>query len=694
MRWIAAVEGARVRVAYTLMYADGEAPEVPGLTIRYLCENCGRYHTQGNDGERAVQEKRDVETWGWLVAPGTVLVQDAQIPRRFVKAVHVTQGEASVGAREAAYFRDRNGALLALDAPLPNAVPLAFSGNPAEESHLLAYSKSENEWHVAVTPYAPAFVVDETAGLQRVDGTDGIVLDASGAPIRVALAGASAFAAVPENYDRWETVSAAEDERIQERITAYHHASLRLATLHFRSPRNTGAVERYSSWRDDDDDDESAVQYAVACLLAPGRFLVLKSLPHHVTARLETIEIDDGEATFVASLAEFGAFIVETSDAASRPIPVSDTPSQAPLGTLMFNDNLSVAGGAWHSTLTRSRVTSYMEIVDGIRFPNDNTDGEAGFIYGSDGALRFLPIALRIGSEGSPSMPYPAARLRDIVAQLPEEALDTANVPRPASEENRIAWHGTELQNLTPELAIACNASHFYANNNRQGALVVFLHANSPAARSGIQVGDILLRLHLPRIPLPIAIGEHHDGDDGDWDEVWEHYDEIPAEYFDQLPTPWKRIDSPGNRALTSFIGKTCELEFVRDGKLRRVSFVVEESPPHHDSVERHAIADYGMTVCDLTFEVRRYFALADDALGILITHIEAGGAAAERGMRPYELITRVDDTPLAAAADLAALLAGKSEVRLTVKRMHKDRVVVLKPGKPAKSLLRKLLNL
>ena len=681
--WMSALAPARVRVAYTLMFADGEAPLVPGLavTTRYLCPNCGQYHTNiDNNAERSIHEKRDAETWGWLVAPNTVLVQDAQIPRRFLKAIHVAQGETSVAAQESFYFHDRNAMLLTLEQPIYSASPLVFSRDKNDECFILTYTHEENDWQSTITPYVNQFIVDEVRGMLRIEEVSGIVLDSSGNPIRIAIAGQFTMA----EYE-WDKVSMADDEQRQNQIASYHNKSICLASLHFRSPRTTSLLGRYS-YSLKEEDFENTVQYAVACKLSPGRFLILQALSHDATARLEKILISTSssnsvEAAFVASLAEFGAFIAECGSVEFELLPVSETPSQTPLYGVFYSNTISVDDGELHSTLARRRVTSYVEGYEGALCPDiDNAD--KAFIFDAHGNLCFLPIVLLLGDNHDP-MPYPALRLKDFSARLPDDAIDKTKHPLSVNEENRIAWFGAELQKVTPELALAYNAARFFENNRRQAGIIVYIYKDSPAERAGLQEDDIILRLYTPREPMPTPIKIEDNFSFGEAQWPWEQYDQIPVDTFENIPvTPW--ILASGFDILPAIltyggIGNTCTLDFVRGGQLQQTQFTIEESPPYYESAERFYVSSYGITVCDITYEVRRYFNLAENAPGIIITSIDSGSSAAERGVKPYEIITHIDGDPVRHASEFSSLLEGKQEVRLTVRRMQKDRVVALK---------------
>jgi S1-C subfamily serine protease len=85
--------------------------------------------------------------------------------------------------------------------------------------------------------------------------------------------------------------------------------------------------------------------------------------------------------------------------------------------------------------------------------------------------------------------------------------------------------------------------------------------------------------------------------------------------------------------------------------------------------------------VRNLTYEVRRYFQKAPGEGGVIVSKIEPGSKAAVSGIKPYEIITHVNDQPVGNVKDFEKLIAGQGELRLSVKRMTKGRVVKIKMG-------------
>jgi len=91
-----------------------------------------------------------------------------------------------------------------------------------------------------------------------------------------------------------------------------------------------------------------------------------------------------------------------------------------------------------------------------------------------------------------------------------------------------------------------------------------------------------------------------------------------------------------------------------------------------------------GLTLRDLTYEVRRYFQRKDDEPGVIISKIEQGSKASTSGLKPYEIITHVNDQPVRTVKEFQKLTDNQTELRLSVKRMAKGRQVkiILPPPK------------
>ena len=65
---------------------------------------------------------------------------------------------------------------------------------------------------------------------------------------------------------------------------------------------------------------------------------------------------------------------------------------------------------------------------------------------------------------------------------------------------------------------------------------------------------------------------------------------------------------------------------------------------------------------------------------GVIISNVSAGSSASTAGLKPYEIITAVNDKPVHNAEEFRKAVEGAAELRLSVRRLATDRVVTVKP--------------
>ena len=271
-----------------------------------------------------------------------------------------------------------------------------------------------------------------------------------------------------------------------------------------------------------------------------------------------------------------------------------------------------------------------------------------------------------------------ARQLAEAVRRLPETA-DPANVPVSEAEENRLAWLGVELQPLTRELARANQVSD-QTRDGQTGGLITYIHPDSPAAKAGIKAGMVLLRLRTPTQPVPIEVQLEEDFARAQG-FPWERLDDIRDQFFERIPTPWPPVETPVTRALTDLgFGARVTAEFFDEGQVLSREFEVVPGPTHYESAARFKSESLGITVRNLTYDVRRYIQRKADEPGVVVSRIEPGARASVAGVKPYELITHVQDQPVSTVADFERLVAAeKGDLKLTLKRMAKGRIVTIR---------------
>jgi serine protease Do len=170
---------------------------------------------------------------------------------------------------------------------------------------------------------------------------------------------------------------------------------------------------------------------------------------------------------------------------------------------------------------------------------------------------------------------------------------------------------GVEIQQVTPDLAAAIGID----KDGPQGALVASVNAGGPAAKAGIEVGDVIRQVNGKPIEktrdLPRVIGE------------------TPA-------------------------GTVVHLAVLRQGKPVAIDATVGHldetkvaSADGNDDGQSADAAPLGMTLSSLNPALRSRLHLGHDTKGAVITHVTSGSAADAVGLEGGDVIERVDGHPV-----------------------------------------------
>ena len=203
-------------------------------------------------------------------------------------------------------------------------------------------------------------------------------------------------------------------------------------------------------------------------------------------------------------------------------------------------------------------------------------------------------------------------------------------------------WLGVRIQQVTPDIADS------FGLKESKGALVGGVMNGGPAEKAGIKTGDVILKF---------------DGKD--------------VEDSRHLPRMVAGTD----------INKTVDVEIWRDGKMVSIKATVGELPeedkteeskteeqPKTPKVEggQSEIGAVGMTVSAITQSLRERYDLAADAKGVVVTEVKPDGSAADKGLRPGDLIVEAMQEPVKSPTDLLAKVdsakkSGRKSVLLLV---------------------------
>lgn len=689
-----AVLPSLVRVEYTVQFDKGDAPEAAGWSQR--CPSCGQFH--GNtSAESLVTEDRPMEIAGFLVEPHTVITSDPIIHPRFIKSIAVRQGDAQSAAKLKGILKDRSGLVLTLDEPLKGAQPLVFDANLKGPYSAVTYSQGSADWVVRVEPAGGAVMVTTSDRKYLAAPSFSLITDGAGKAVGLCMSDRMPMdGSWKGSPDSWPMYSAEEMEALRTKLTSTIDRGLAQVTLTFRSPRATSeesAMMRYR--RGGGDDDDATVRHANGVLVDDNTVLVLIDLKPKQTARLEKIRVqvagDSTDAKFERTLKDYGGLVAKLDKPIPGALKAADTTNVHALRDVVLpTAEVLLQGDKRTMYLTHRRIPGYT--VGYKRQHNPDLPvarDESLFLFTENGELAVLPIARRQkGDSGdrysayrdSSANPTLVGYLWPAIAGDAAEFADASNVPLSETQESRVAWLGVELQPLSPDLARENGVSD-QTSDGETGALVTYVYPDSPAAKAGVVVGQIFLRLHSLDVPKPIdIIGEY--GGYGEQAYPWDRFDELPEEYFERIPRPWPAVENALTRSLTDLgFGKKVELEIATEGKVERKAFDVVEGPTTFDTVSKFKFEPLGITVRDLTYEVRRYFQIPEGDPGIIIGKIEIGSRASTSGLKPYELITHVNDQPVKTIQEFEAKAKDQSSLRLSIKRMNKARQVNLALG-------------
>jgi serine protease Do len=176
---------------------------------------------------------------------------------------------------------------------------------------------------------------------------------------------------------------------------------------------------------------------------------------------------------------------------------------------------------------------------------------------------------------------------------------------------------GIGISDVTPEEA------KFFHVNNATGAVVTQVEPNSPGAKAGLKVGDVIVELNGKTV-----------SDAG----------ELQVEVGQKQP------------------GTKLHLKALRDGNSVDVPVTLEamgKNDRDHESADAsHGKPRWGLGLADLTPDVRQQLQASEDVHGAVIEQVTPGSAADNAGLQRGEVITEVNRQPVHSAADVQKALS------------------------------------
>jgi serine protease Do len=262
-----------------------------------------------------------------------------------------------------------------------------------------------------------------------------------------------------------------------------------------------------------------------------------------------------------------------------------------------------------------------------------NKGNSGGPTFDTNGNVIGVNTAIYSPSGGSVGIGFdiPASTAKMVVAQLK----DKGEVTR--------AWLGVQVQKVTPEIADSLGLK------SASGALVAEAKADTPAAKAGIEAGDVITNVN------GNAVKDSR---------------ELAREISSMAP------------------GSTAKLDILRKGEQKTINVTVAQMPNQPEkqanASERNG-ATRGVPHLGLSVAPASEVAGAGDK-GVVVTAVDPDGPAAERGLKSGDVILEVAGKSVASVGDLRSALSdaksgGKRDVLMRVKSADNTHFVAVPIG-------------
>ncbi len=454
----------------------------------------------------------------------------------------------------------------------------------------------------------------------------------------------------------------------------------------------SGSPFSFLSRSDEEEPDSDAKHYGLA--IAPDLLLVPGFLPDGWVKRIERVVVEDAgrdpplEATYEGRVRGLSAFVVRAAGAGFHALPADRPPAPRAEHAFLVH-TVSWRAGARRDLVEYDRsLGSARGYADKPTFTSEETVEPGSFLLDLDGKV--LGFAARLTPEDA-ERSRPGRRgesaseegsfgvVAALWADLGEPAslakdLDRKTMPEKGEADRRVPWLGVEYDPLTRASAEVLGVAGPTRDGSR-GLVVNSVYAGSPAEKAGLRVDDVLLcarRTSGPGSDAP-PVDLKDSGGGGTWPDD------------SDVPRPWRPTANAVVRLLTGWgVGTTYDLEYARDGEARTVPLVVEQAPRDYASAKKAKDEGTGLTVKEITYEVRAALRLAADAPGVVVSDVEEGSAAAQARISVNELVREMDGKPVKDPEAFTALLEAaraekKDVVRIVVMRLARSRFVDLR---------------
>jgi serine protease Do len=233
----------------------------------------------------------------------------------------------------------------------------------------------------------------------------------------------------------------------------------------------------------------------------------------------------------------------------------------------------------------------------------------------------------------------PASTIHDVVAQLKTHG----HVSR--------GWLGVQIQSITPEMAASLGSK------DMQGAIVAEVVPGGPAQKAGMQQGDVVIAVNGKAVQ--------------DSRDLSRRVAALPA----------------GSKATFTVMRDGSRKDITADITLRKDNRLASNRKDGQDKEQPESGAKaMGLGLSALTPDLRRQFNLDDSAHGVLVTDVDPNSDAADKGLRPGDILQSIGNKPVRSPQDVQSRIAdahsaGRKSVLLLVARGSGERFIAVDIG-------------
>ena len=264
-----------------------------------------------------------------------------------------------------------------------------------------------------------------------------------------------------------------------------------------------------------------------------------------------------------------------------------------------------------------------------------NRGNSGGPLFNTNGDVIGINTAIYSQSGGSVGIGF--AISSNLAERVAEQLIEFGQTRR--------GWLGVYIQEVTPDIAESLGL------DDAIGALISSVNKAGPAAKGGIQPGDVIVK-----------------------------FDSKLIEKMRDLPRIVAETD----------IGAKVKVELFRQGKSETVTVTLGELEKAElagvidngrGQSDEFSFGSLGFSVANLNAALAEELGLDSDARGVVVREVVPGSPAADKGLTVGDILRRYGQRPIDDAASLAADIeeaetAGRSGVLLLIERDGRERFI------------------